>query len=104
MKKKNVYVQGVFICIALAAVFILTGCSSAVKLTSDWKKSEIVIDGRPNDWDGSLYLLKKANVLSRCSQRFGEFVYLFHYERSIRTAADNEERSDSMVRSFRRNE
>ncbi|MFZ1977243.1 MAG: hypothetical protein WAV76_04755 [Bacteroidota bacterium] len=63
MKKKNVYVQGVFICIALAAVFILTGCSSAVKLTSDWKKSDIVIDGRPNDWDGSLYLLKKANVL-----------------------------------------
>jgi hypothetical protein len=60
MKKKN---ENIFVCIVLAAVFILTGCSSAVKLTSDWKKSDIVIDGRPDDWDGSLYLLKKANVL-----------------------------------------
>ena len=63
MKKQNVYIRGVFICIAFAAIFILTGCSSAIKLTADWKKTDIVIDGRQNDWDGSLYLLKKANVM-----------------------------------------
>jgi len=63
MKKRNMYIRGMFICIAFAAVFILTGCSSAIKLTADWKKTDIVIDGRQSDWDGSLYFLKKANVM-----------------------------------------
>jgi hypothetical protein len=27
------------------------------------EKTDIVIDGRQSDWDGSLYLLKKANVM-----------------------------------------
>jgi hypothetical protein len=63
MKKRNVYNRGMFICIVFAAVFILTGCGSAIKLTADWKKTDIVIDGRQSDWDGSLYLLKKANVM-----------------------------------------
>jgi hypothetical protein len=40
----------------------LLGCSSAVPLISDWKKSEIVIDGKFNEWEGSLYDLKKVNV------------------------------------------
>jgi hypothetical protein len=40
----------------------LIGCSSAVQLTSDWKKSEILIDGKQNEWQGSLYDLKKVNV------------------------------------------
>jgi len=40
----------------------LIGCSSAVPLTSDWKKSEIVIDGKQDEWQGSLYDLKKVNV------------------------------------------
>ena len=38
----------------------LIGCSSAVQLTSDWKKSEIVIDGKQKEWHGSLYGLKKS--------------------------------------------
>jgi hypothetical protein len=40
----------------------LIGCSSAVPLTSYWKKSEIVVDGKQNEWQGSLYDLKKINV------------------------------------------
>jgi hypothetical protein len=46
----------------LISMLGLLGCSSAVQLTSDWKKSEIVIDGKQDEWQRSLYDLKKVNV------------------------------------------
>ena len=40
----------------------LMGYGSAAPSTSDWKESEIVIDGKQNEWQGSLYDLKKVKV------------------------------------------
>jgi hypothetical protein len=39
-------------CFMLISMLGLLGCSSTVQLTSDWKKSEILIDGKQNDWGG----------------------------------------------------
>ena len=96
MKKRNMYIRGMFICIAFAAVFILTGCSSAIKLTADWKKTDIVIDGRQSDWDGSLYFLKKANVMVGV-RNDSENLYICFI-----TNDQAAQRPDCLVRSFRR--
>jgi hypothetical protein len=63
MKRQTFQVQAIFLLgFLLMSTLGVMGCSSAVQLTSDWKKSEIVIDGKQNEWQGSLYGLKKVNV------------------------------------------
>lgn len=63
MQRRMFQIQILFLLsLVLINMLGLLGCSSAVQLTSDWKKSEIVIDGKQNDWEGSLYDLKKVNV------------------------------------------
>ncbi|HVN47986.1 MAG TPA: hypothetical protein VMU30_04105 [Bacteroidota bacterium] len=49
-------------CMALVFALQCTGCGGAVELASAWKRTEMTIDGNPNDWEGDLYRLKKANV------------------------------------------
>jgi hypothetical protein len=46
----------------LACAVYMMGCSSAAHLISDWKNTEITIDGKQNDWEGSLYDFKKENL------------------------------------------
>ncbi len=63
----------------------LIGCSSAVPLTSDWKKSEIVIDGKQNDWQGSLYDLKKVNVtIGFCNDAENLYLCFISYDQGAR--------------------
>jgi hypothetical protein len=46
----------------LACAVLMIGCSSATQIMSDWKNTEITIDGIQNDWEGSLYDFKKENL------------------------------------------
>jgi hypothetical protein len=63
MNRQTSQIPSLFLfCFMLISMLGSLGCSSAVPLISDWKKSEIVIDGKQNDWEGSLYDLKKVNV------------------------------------------
>jgi hypothetical protein len=61
MKYRNVTTVLVLFLLLLFAL-LFNGCSSAVTLVSDWKKSEMTIDGKQQEWEGSLYDLKKVNV------------------------------------------
>jgi|WetSurMetagenome_2_1015567.scaffolds.fasta_scaffold33771_2 hypothetical protein len=63
MNKQAFQIPALFLLgLMLISMLGLLGCSSAVPLISDWKKSEIVVDGRQNEWQRSLYDLKKINV------------------------------------------
>lgn len=45
--------------IALASVFVIAGCGSAEKLVSTWRAEQIQIDGKNQDWQGSLQSFPK---------------------------------------------
>jgi hypothetical protein len=62
----------------------LIGCSSAVPLTSDWKESEIVIDGKQNEWQGSLYDLKKVDVtIGFCNDAENLYLCFISYDQGV---------------------
>jgi hypothetical protein len=63
MKKQNGKMPAIIpLCMMFVSALQFIGCSSAVQLTSAWKRTDIIIDGKQNDWQGDLYDLKKAKV------------------------------------------
>jgi hypothetical protein len=85
---KNQTVQQPFIFLlgfVLFSTLGLIGCSSAVPLTSDWKTEEIIIDGKSDDWNRSLYDLKKANVtIGFHNDAENLYVCFISYDQSIK--------------------
>jgi hypothetical protein len=63
MEKQNIQLSGIFLLtIAIISSMNFIGCGSTVPLISDWNRTGIIIDGKADEWQGSLYILKKANV------------------------------------------
>jgi hypothetical protein len=63
MKKQNGTIPKIIpLCMVFMSALQFVGCSSAVQLASSWKQTDIIIDGKQNDWQGDLYDLKKAKV------------------------------------------
>lgn len=47
--------------IILITIFFLAGCST-LELNSNWKDRDIVIDGKSNDWLGTMYYFEYENI------------------------------------------
>lgn len=62
--------------ILFTLTIILGGCSSPLKLTSDWRQGDIVIDGNDSEWQSGLYYDKESDIVYGV-RNDGNYVYIF---------------------------
>jgi len=65
-----------FLSFAMPAILILlTGCSSGLKLTSDWQQGGMNIDGSDSEWQRGLYYDKESDMVFGVRNN-GNYVYI----------------------------
>ena len=57
-------------------ILLLNGCSSGLKLTSDWQQSEMNIDGSDSEWQRGLYYDKQSDIVYSV-RNDDKFIYVF---------------------------
>jgi hypothetical protein len=64
-----------FICLSMAFTF-LVGCSSGLKMTSDRRQDNIIVDGNDAEWQNGLYYDKESDLVYGV-RNDDEYIYVF---------------------------
>ena len=78
MLKRWSYIRklSLFLLVMPALLLLLNGCSSGLKLASDWQQGEMNIDGSDSEWQRGLYYDKESDMVYGV-RNDDKYVYIF---------------------------
>jgi len=78
MLKRRSYIRklSLFLLVMSALLILLNGCSSGLKLASDWQQGGMNIDGTDSEWRRGLYYDKESDMVYGV-RNDDKFVYIF---------------------------
>ena len=71
-----VRISSLLLLVSTMMLIILNGCSSGLKLTSDWQQGEMNIDGSDSQWQRGLYYDKESDIVYGV-RNDDKYIYVF---------------------------